>query len=853
MRRPAWRSRRTRAARDKAQRSRYEVAIRYAIQADPPRSIERRDVETALAVRRNGNKGRAQAIASAFAVYSGHNRLERHRLVHPAFSLAARRLARGYLLSVPELAALAHLPLDAAVPGLRRAGANTVAPSPAVVHGGPYAKPLGSSDAGHDRPVALRVADSCHHVHVLGPNGNGKSTLLGQMILSDITAGRGTVVIEAKGDLVRDLLGLIPEDAADRVVLIDPDDPHPRPALNALGGRDIDMAVDNLVGIFHKIYADYWGPRTDDILRGCALTLARTNGTLADIPALLSDPLLRRRLTSKIDDPLLRGFWAWYDGLSEQAQAHVTGPIMNKLRAFLLRPFVRDILGSASSTFDLGDVLDGGILLVRLPKGVLGDDTARLLGSVILAQVWQAAARRAKIGRSRSHAALYIDEAHNFLTLPHALSDMLAEARAYRLSLTLAHQHLAQFPRELRQAVSSDARNKIYFALSPEDAREIERHFLPYLTAHDLANFDAFQAAARLVVRAAETPPFTLRTRPLPDADRERARLVRLAASRAHGRLVIPAAQTGRPEVATRRRQHQMTGPRFSAAILTSLAARLTPRDRDMLRAVWEQRVLTSHQLAKMFFDSDTAARKRLLVLHHAGVLERFRPLQPVGQGTAPFHYVLGAPGAAVLASEAGVDFADFGYRRDRTLSIAHNQRLAHTVGVNGFHADLCGFARRRSAARVLAWWPERRCTLMWGDTVRPDAYGRWTEDESVLDFFLEYDTGSEPLDRVVAKLADYVALAEKTTIVSPVLFWLHSERREANLRKRMADQITATSVPVATGFRPSPGGLGDDGPAGDAWLPIGASAPRLRLAALSTHWPGLGRRSHSDSAEGDR
>lgn len=521
-----------RAIRDKSHCARYEVAIRYAVQADGTGEV-----------RLNGVRGRVHAIASAFALYNGHNRLERRRLFVPAKRLASRRMGRGFLLSVPELAAIAHLPLDAAVPGLQRAGANTVPPSPAIARTG---KVLGFSDSGHERPVALRVADSFHHVHVLGPNGTGKSTLLAQMILSDIQAGRGTVVIEAKGDLVRDLLGLLPEEAADKVVLIDPDDRHPRPSLNVLTGTDLAMGVDNLVGIFHRIYADYWGPRTDDILRGCALTLARRNGTFADIPELLSNADFRRRHTFNLDDPLLRGFWSWYGTLSEPAQAHVTAPIMNKLRAFLLRPFVRDILGSATSTFDLADVLNGGVLLVRLPKGVLGDDTARLLGSMILAQVWQAASKRARLGHVRSPAALYVDEAHNFLTLPHALADMLAEARAYRVSLVIAHQHLAQLPRDLRQSISSDARNKIYFSLSPEDAHEVERHFTPHLTAHDLANLDAFQAAARLVVSSSEAPPFTLRTRALPDPDLELARRIRAAAGQAHGRK--PSADTTKPD-----------------------------------------------------------------------------------------------------------------------------------------------------------------------------------------------------------------------------------------------------------------------------------------------------------------
>lgn len=525
-----------RAIRDKALQSRYVVAIRYAVQADLPTSGDARGRKVTQAARRSAIRGRAHAIASAFALYSGHNRLERQHLFKSATQLAGRRLGRGFLLSLSELAALAHLPLDLAVPGLQRAGANTVPPSPQIAYGGAHAKVLGYSDAGHERPVALRVADSFHHVHVLGPNGTGKSTLLAQMILSDIEAGRGTAVIEAKGDLINDLLGLIPESAADKVVLIDPDDRHARPSLNVLGHGDHDRGVDNLVGIFHKIYADYWGPRTDDILRGCSLTLAAHGGTLADVPTLLIDAEYRRRLVAGVRDPLLLGFWHWYENLSDSARAHVTSPIMNKLRAFLLRPFVRDVLGSARSTFDVGAVLDGGILLVRLPKGVLGDDSARLLGSMVLAQIWQAASHRARVGQTRAPAALYVDEAHNFLTLPHALSDMLAEARAYRLSLVIAHQHLAQLPRDLRQAVSSDARNKIYFSLSPEDAREVEHHFTPYLRAHDLANLGAYQAAARLVSRATEAPPFTLRTRPLPEPSREVARFIRASAATAHGR-----------------------------------------------------------------------------------------------------------------------------------------------------------------------------------------------------------------------------------------------------------------------------------------------------------------------------
>ena len=206
-------------------------------------------------------------------------------------------------------------------------------------------------------------------------------------------------------------------------------------------------------------------------------------------------------------------------GLGEGQRAQVVGPLLYKLRAFLLRPFVREIVDAPVSSVDMGRLLDGGLLLVRVPKGLLGEDTARLLGSFVVAKVWQAATGRAALGQdARVDASLYVDECQNFLTLPRSFDEILAEARGYRLSLVLAHQHLGQLPRELRDAVSANARNKVFFTMSPEDAFVLARHTNPQLTEHDLANLDAYQAAARLVVAGQDQPAFTLRTRPVPEA-----------------------------------------------------------------------------------------------------------------------------------------------------------------------------------------------------------------------------------------------------------------------------------------------------------------------------------------------
>jgi hypothetical protein len=488
-------------------------------------------------------RGRAHALASAYSLYAGVNWLARKKLPQPALHLQSRRFdGSGNLLSVPEIAALAHLPLDAAAPGIERAGARSAVPPPGTPSPSATVKPLGVADTGTRRPVGVPVADARSHVHIIGATGSGKSTLMTQMILDDVAHGRGAVVIDPKGDMITDLLARLPESAAGKVVLLDPDDAGAPPSLNVLQAEradEIDMVTDNLTGIFRRIFAAFWGPRTDDIFRAACLTLLYADPagagvvTLADVPRLLSEDAYRRRITAGVTDPVLRGFWDWYERLSDPTKAQVIGPLMNKLRAFLLRGFCRNAIAAGPSSFDMGQVLDGGLCLVRVPKGTLGEETARLLGSFVVGKVWQAAARRSRHGQDhRIDAGLYIDEAHNFLSLPYPMEDMLAEARGYRLSLTLAHQNLAQMPKDLREGISANARTKVFFNASPEDSRDLERHTAPILRSHDLSHLGAYQAACRLVVDGQDRPAFTLNTLPLPPAIPGREAVIR-AASRA--------------------------------------------------------------------------------------------------------------------------------------------------------------------------------------------------------------------------------------------------------------------------------------------------------------------------------
>ncbi len=521
-----------RAIVGKQRGSQFETVVRYAVATLLPTDTDKNELRQARDIAR----GRAHALAASFASYTEHNHYTRHRVLHPGHVIDSRRLGRGDLLSVPELAAIAHLPTDEAIPGIQRAGARAIAPPPGIATPGPEAKPIGVTDTGHQRLVALRVPDARHHLHVIGATGSGKSTLLGNMILADAEAGRGIVLIDPKGDLVTDVLSRLPRSAAGRVVIFDADSKARPPCLNPLDGGETDLTVDNLVSVFRRVYSAFWGPRTDDVMRAACLTLRTQEGvaTLADLPKLLADEAFRSRVTAGITDPVLRGFWSWYEELTDSSRSQVISPLMNKLRAFLLRPFVRDAIAGGHSTVDMKQVLDGGICLVRIPKGSLGEETTRLIGSLVVARSWQATTGRARIPqRQRRDASLVIDECHNFLNLPYPIEDMLAEARGFRVAMTLAHQHLGQLPRELREGMSTNARSKIFFNASPEDSRELSRHTAPRLSDHDLAHLGVYHAAVRLVLGGEEAQPFTILTQPLPPAVPGRAREVRSAARRA--------------------------------------------------------------------------------------------------------------------------------------------------------------------------------------------------------------------------------------------------------------------------------------------------------------------------------
>ncbi len=485
---------------------------------------------SAVARERHVARGRIHSLAGAFAVFEGRNGFRRRRLPGALRRMKERRLSRPYLLSAPELAQIATLQAAGTLPGLEAAGARTAAPSRALPSSG---RVLGIADYPglKNRDAALSISDARHHVHLIGETGTGKSTLIAQMVLEDAAAGRAAVVVDPKGDLVESILERLPQGAEERTCVLDPDDPDWAVGLDPLRGENHDLIVDHILGVFQRIFEPHWGPRTDDLMRAACLTLKQIPGaTLTEVSLLLTDADWRREINYRLRHVAgLNDFWAWYEKLPEKIRNEAIAPLLNKLRAFDLRGPMRTIIGQSMPKRNIENLIDlGGLLLVRLPKGTLGEGTSRLLGALVIARIWQACMKRAsRTENERPDATLYVDEMHNYLALPRSFDDLLAEARGYRLSLVLAHQHMGQLPRDMREALGANARTKVVMACSPEDAHLLERHFAPELTSHDLSHLAAFQGACRPCIDGGHGRAFTFTTRPLGPGSPERAEEVR--------------------------------------------------------------------------------------------------------------------------------------------------------------------------------------------------------------------------------------------------------------------------------------------------------------------------------------
>jgi hypothetical protein len=443
---------------------------------------------------------------------------------------ASTRLTWSALLNARELAAVLGWPIEQVSSDALPLVGGHINPVPArllVPADNPdeyqEARVLGESlhPAQYGELVTMPIRTALHHVAVTGPTGSGKSTLLASWILADIAAGRGALVLEPRGDLVADVVARMPEHRREDLVIVRPGDARPV-GFNPLGGPndEAERRADQIVSLLRALHGDAIGPRTADLALHALITVARAQeGSLADVPVLLTNAAFRRRLLAEVSDPLVLGpYWAGFDAMSDGERQQVISPLMNKLRAWLSRSAVRQMLGQAEPRFNLEDIFrHRRVVLVALNEGVLGAEAVNLIGCLPLSQFWNAVQRRAAIAPEKRHPVVaVVDEYQRFMRLPGVdFGDVLAQSRGLGVSWTLAHQHLDQLSPALRAGTLANARSRVVFRPAPSDARPLATALGGGLDAEDLLRLRAYEACAHLLVDGQATRPFSVRTRPL--------------------------------------------------------------------------------------------------------------------------------------------------------------------------------------------------------------------------------------------------------------------------------------------------------------------------------------------------
>ena len=442
--------------------------------------------------------------------------------------LLARTTHRsGMLLSLLELASLVHLPGESLqVAALSRVKARTKR-APEGVRSGSGVR-LGENDhRSETAPVHLPLESRMRHMHLVGASGTGKSTLLVNVILQDIEAGHGVGVLDPHGDLIDELLGRLSEDRVD-VVLFDPADGEYVMGWNMLGASsevEKELLASDLVGVFRRLSTS-WGDQMSAVLDTAILSFLESErgGTLIDLRQFLVDRAFRTEFLETVRDPHLVSFWTTEFPVLAGRKAQA--PILTRLNTFLRSRMIRRIVTEQQQQLDFRDLVDSGrIFLGKLAQGLIGEENAALLGSLVVSKFHQVTLmRQDQRPEERRPYLLHLDEVHHVATP--SMAALFSGARKYRLGVTAAHQDLYQLHSrvpEVERAILANAYTRICFRVGEEDARSLARGFESF-EADDLMNLETGEAICRVGRRQDD---FNLRTFLPNELDPEQAQALR--------------------------------------------------------------------------------------------------------------------------------------------------------------------------------------------------------------------------------------------------------------------------------------------------------------------------------------
>jgi hypothetical protein len=474
-------------------------------------------------------------VSSAFTEYNNFsygNVFSRLHKANPArtindFIYRYFRAEAGFLLNSEELASIFHFPLKTTeTPNILWLTAK-IAPAPATIPTEGIS--LGENVyRGVKKEIRMKRVDRRRHTYIVGKSGTGKSVLLANMAIQDIQNGEGVCVLDPHGDLVADILDRIPPERAEDVIIFSPGDLERPLALNLLDydpryPEQKSFVINEMIGIFDKLYdlKATGGPMFEQYMRNAMLLIMddpASGSTLMEIPKVLADEEFRRLKLSRCKNQTVVDFWkkeAEKAG-GEAALANIVPYITSKLTSFISNDMMRPIIGQQKSAFNLREIMDKQkILLIDLPKGLVGEMNAYLLGMILVGKILMSALSRTDIpSEQRKDFYLYIDEFQNFTT--NSICQILSEARKYALNLIIAHQYIGQLSKgqntEIKDAVFGNVGTIISFKIGSDDADFLVKEFAPVFNEYDLINIDKGTAYIKLLVDNSATRPFSLKT-----------------------------------------------------------------------------------------------------------------------------------------------------------------------------------------------------------------------------------------------------------------------------------------------------------------------------------------------------
>ena len=364
----------------------------------------------------------------------------------------------------------------------------------------------------------IKTDDRRRHMYLIGKTGMGKTTLMENMVIQDIQNGHGVCFIDPHGDSVQRILNSVPSSRVNDVIYFNPADlefPIAFNILESVDSRYKHLVASGLMGVFTKIWANVWSARMEYILNNTILALLDTPGnTLLGITRMYVDKKYRKRIIDNIKDPIVKAFWNdEYANYNEKYRTEAIAPIQNKVGQFLSSSIIRNIVGQPKSTIDLREVMDSQkIIIVDISKGKVGEDSAALLGAMIITKIQLAALSMANIPESeRKDFYLYVDEFQNFAT--DSFATILSEARKYRLNLIVGHQYIAQLEQDkntkVRDAIFGNVGTMVIFRVGAADAEYLETEFDPIFTPNDLVNLPKYHIILKLMINGVASDPFS--------------------------------------------------------------------------------------------------------------------------------------------------------------------------------------------------------------------------------------------------------------------------------------------------------------------------------------------------------